>query len=90
MKIVCLGDSLMYGFGVLWSNLWINIVNKEIWLEIVNKGINGDIISGMLVRFNEDVVKNFFDIVFIMGGINDFIVGVGNKIINFNIMVMVY
>ena len=42
MKIVCLGDSLTYGFGVSRSNSWTNIVNKETRLEIVNKGINGD------------------------------------------------
>lgn len=57
MKIVCLGDSLTYGFGVSRSNSWTNIVNEETRLEIVNKGINGDTTSGMLARFNEDVVK---------------------------------
>ncbi|EQF25302.1 GDSL-like Lipase/Acylhydrolase family protein [Clostridioides difficile CD160] len=90
MKIVCLGDSLTYGFGVSRSNSWTNIVNKETRLEIINKGINGDTTSGMLVRFNEDVVKNSPDIVFIMGGTNDLIVGAGNEVINSNIMAMVH
>ena len=81
MKIVCLGDSLTYGFGVSRSNSWTNIVNKETRLEIVNKGINGDTTSGMLARFNEDVVKNSPDIVFIMGGTNDFIAGAGMKLL---------
>ncbi|EGT2202808.1 SGNH/GDSL hydrolase family protein [Clostridioides difficile] len=90
MKIVCLGDSLTYGFGVSRSNSWTNIVNKETRLEIVNKGINGDTTSGMLVRFNEDVVKNSPDIVFIMGGTNDFIADAGNEVINSNIMAMVH
>ncbi|UWD47643.1 SGNH/GDSL hydrolase family protein [Clostridioides difficile] len=90
MKIVCLGDSLTYGFGVSRSNSWTNIVSQETRLEIINKGINGDTTSGMLVRFNEDVLKNSPDIVFIMGGTNDFIAGAGNEVINSNIMAMVH
>lgn len=90
MKIVCLGDSLTYGFGVSRSNSWTNIVSQETRLEIINKGINGDTTSGMLVRFNEDVLKNSPDIVFIMGGTNDFIAGAGNEAINSNIMAMVH
>nr|UWI51608.1 SGNH/GDSL hydrolase family protein [Clostridioides difficile] len=90
MKIVCLGDSLTYGFGVSRSNSWTNIVSQETRLEIINKGINGDTTSGMLVRFNEDVLQNSPDIVFIMGGTNDFIAGAGNEVINSNIMAMVH
>ncbi|MCC0652083.1 MULTISPECIES: SGNH/GDSL hydrolase family protein [unclassified Clostridioides] len=90
MKIVCLGDSLTYGFGVSRSNSWTNIVSQETGLEIINKGINGDTTSGMLVRFNEDVLQNSPDMVFIMGGTNDFIAGAGNEVINSNIMAMVH
>lgn len=65
-------------------------MSQETRLEIINKGINGDTTSGMLVRFNEDVLQNSPDIVFIMGGTNDFIAGAGNEVINSNIMAMVH
>lgn len=77
MRIVCIGDSLTYGYGVRRSVVWTAVAsrilqdNLEKGVEILNKGINGDTTSGMLARFETDVLAENPKRVFIMGGSND-------------------
>lgn len=73
MKIVCIGDSLTYGFGVMKKHTWIEILKEQMSIDFINRGINGDTTSGMLSRSYEDVILNHPDKVIIMGGTNDFI-----------------
>ena len=90
MKIVCLGDSLTYGYGVRSKDNWIFLLNHTNHHEFVNKGINGDTTGGMLSRFRKDVIEEKADYVFIMGGLNDFINGVDISVIKSNLMAMVH
>lgn len=90
MKIVCLGDSLTYGFGVRRSKVWTKLAEDKLKIEIVNEGINGDTSSGMLSRFYNSVYMQRADSVHIMGGVNDLIVGADLGIIKSNIMSMVH
>ena len=73
-KIVCIGDSLTYGFGVSKSHSWFSLLENKfsnyLWL---NKGINGDTTLGMMDRFYEDVIDEKPNMVIIMGGSNDFL-----------------
>jgi len=71
MKLVCLGDSLTYGYGVRSSHTWCNIVENETGIEVVNRGVNGDTTSQMLDRLKSDVLTEKPNIVHIMGGTND-------------------
>lgn len=74
MNIVCLGDSTTYGYMVGRDKVWTKILNDKFHKEnknIINKGINGDMISGMLVRFEMDCIKENADTVILMGGVND-------------------
>lgn len=74
MNIVCLGDSTTYGYMVGRNKVWTKILNDKFHKEnknIINKGINGDMISGMLVRFEMDCIKENADTVILMGGVND-------------------
>ena len=74
MNIVCLGDSTTYGYMVGRDKVWTKILNDKFHKEnknIINKGINGDMISGMLVRFEIDCIKENADTVILMGGVND-------------------
>lgn len=73
MKIVCIGDSLTYGYGVPRRDTWINILNQQGQLEYINKGVNGDTTFGILNRFYQDVLAENPQLVIIMGGANDFI-----------------
>ncbi|MEI0494510.1 GDSL-type esterase/lipase family protein [Brachyspira intermedia] len=76
MNIVCLGDSTTYGYMVGRNKVWTKILNDKCAEEnkdinFINKGINGDMISGMLVRFEMDCIKENADTVILMGGVND-------------------
>ncbi len=71
MKLVCLGDSLTYGYGVRRSEAWPALLANRHKIEVLNKGVNGDATAGMLSRFYRDVVLQKPSHVFIMGGGND-------------------
>lgn len=90
MKIICIGDSLTFGYGIKRSNIWTNLAKDKLNVEIINEGINGDTTGGMLSRFNDSVIIKKPDIVFIMGGSNDLIAGATLGVMQANIMSMVH
>jgi lysophospholipase L1-like esterase len=71
MKIICLGDSLTYGFGVSRQDTWVSLTAQRTKMELVNRGINGDTTGGMLARLQGEVTTHSPDIVLLMGGSND-------------------
>lgn len=73
MKLICIGDSLIYGYGVKSKERWTNIVKEKLDIELINKGICGDTTTGLLTRFYKDVVFEKATHVVIMGGTNDFL-----------------
>ena len=50
MKLICIGDSLTFGYGVRPFQRWTRLCAQETGWEIVNEGISGDTTGGMLVR----------------------------------------
>ena len=90
MKIVCIGDSLTYGLGIPVNENWAALLGRELGFEVVNKGVNGDTSGGMLARLERDVLSQKPDIVFIMGGANDFIMGCGLDVVKANIMAIIH
>lgn len=76
-KIVCIGDSLTYGYGVKQENVWHNLLKRNTGFRVLNRGVNGDGISGVRRRFDRDVVNERPDICFMMIGTNDLIEGAG-------------
>ena len=90
MKIVCLGDSLTYGYGVRRSKIWTKLAADKLNIEIINEGINGDTSSGMLSRFYNSVYLHRPDTVHIMGGVNDLIAGADIGFVKSNTMAMVH
>lgn len=75
MKMICIGDSLTYGYGVSNSECFISLVNKKLHINILNKGINGDTTSGIMSRSYKDIIQNHPSHVLIMIGHNDFLSG---------------
>lgn len=71
MKIVCIGDSITYGYSLSRKDTWVSLSQEKTGFKILNKGINGDTVIGMLSRFERDVLKEKPDIMFFMGGSND-------------------
>ena len=56
MELICLGDSLTYGYGVRSAHRWSTLVGQALQCEVTNLGICGDTTGGMLVRLNTEVI----------------------------------
>ncbi len=73
MKIVCLGDSITYGFPFGPQASWVSMLQEALEAEVINQGINGNTTSDMVRRFDRSVLKYNPTHLIIMGGINDVI-----------------
>ena len=73
--LVCLGDSIVYGYGVHPRFAWPRVASERLGIQILNRGINGDTSAGMRARFAEDVLWNHPKAVFVMAGANDILMG---------------
>lgn len=78
MKLICIGDSLTYGYGVHPPQRWTRLCAQETGWEIVNEGISGDTTGGMLARLQRlfpelraDSICAEHPRVLLMGGSND-------------------
>jgi lysophospholipase L1-like esterase len=71
MKIVCLGDSLTYGYEVRRSATWPSLAAKTSGHLILNRGVNGITTTGMLGSFQQAVLAEGAELVLLMGGAND-------------------
>lgn len=87
-RIVCIGDSVTYGYMVEGSLTWIGRLRREEEINLLNVGLNGDMTEGMLMRFNEHVIDLNPKACLIMGGGNDIIASVPLDIVTNNIAMM--
>ncbi len=71
MKIVCLGDSITWGYPHGTPFSWVSMLEKVMDAVLINEGINGDTTGQMLRRFDLSVLAYRPTHVIIMGGIND-------------------
>ena len=86
LTFVAFGDSLTVGFipsritNQPYSRFLKEIVDEflrqvekdgDIETRFINKGVNGDLTSGMLLRFRQDVMQLNPNFVIILGGTND-------------------
>ncbi|MBP1761030.1 MAG: lipolytic enzyme [Firmicutes bacterium] len=73
LRIVCLGDSITYGWPwgpeVSWTTMLENVIDAE----VINRGIPGNTTSQMMERFDKAVLKANPTHLIIMGGINDIV-----------------
>ena len=90
MKLVCLGDSLTYGYGVPRKDCWVSLAAASTGHTLVNRGISGDTTGGMLARFDRDVLREKPDRVLLMGGANDIIFGGSDTPARRNLAAMVH
>lgn len=70
MKLLCLGDSLTYGFAVQPDQSWTALVSAKSLIHIDNEGQCGDTTTGMVYRLHQFDLGRY-DAFFIMGGSND-------------------
>ena len=73
--IICLGDSLTYGYGVRRAQCWTELAAEMSDWNVVNRGICGDTTGGMLVRLREilreEIGQRNERCFLLMGGCND-------------------
>ena len=73
--IICLGDSLTYGYGVRRAQCWTELAAEMSGWNVVNRGICGDTTGGMLVRLREilreEIGQRNERCFLLMGGCND-------------------
>lgn len=74
IKIVCLGDSITYGFPYGPSHSWTTMLQNVIGGQVINQGIPGNTTTQMLQRFNQVVRRYKPTHIIIMGGINDIVI----------------
>lgn len=84
MNMLCIGDSLTFGYGVGPNNSWVNLINN-FKFSTINKGINGDTSTGILSRIYQTLISCRPDICLIMCGSNDLLIGKSIKSIIENI-----
>ncbi|WP_026894663.1 GDSL-type esterase/lipase family protein [Clostridiisalibacter paucivorans] len=89
MEIVCIGDSLTFGYGVEKNNRWTEILNNRLASNIINRGVSGETTTQIINRFQRNVLSKRPDKVFIMGGSNDLIFERAPKKMKDNIIKMV-
>jgi len=100
MKLVCIGDSLTFGYGLHKADKWVTLLEEKLnnrngghpadmqgW-EIINAGINGDTSGGALSRLKGAVIDQKPDMVLIMTGGNDYIAGCDISAVKANITAM--
>lgn len=86
MKILCLGDSLTFGFGVPRKDVWITVAQKNFEsVLLVNAGIPGDTTGGMLARLPHELERHRPSFISVMGGSNDIFFGGGDAAARSNI-----
>ena len=87
-RIVCIGDSIVYGYEVEGTLTWIGRLRRECEINLLNVGLNGDTTEGMFNRFHEHVVDIQAKAVVILGGGNDLIGGTPLEYVTNNFAMM--
>ena len=104
MKIIALGDSLTVGesefelsgadstsypeYLETLAHQYLSSRKSTLHVNVLNRGISGELTSGMIERFSDDVVGEKPDHVIILGGTNDVGWGFDPATITHNLSVM--
>jgi lysophospholipase L1-like esterase len=75
-KIICLGDSITWGYPYGPEYSWVKISSHELGIPMENRGINGETADDLARRFDRDVAARVPSHVFIMAGTNDASIGI--------------
>ena len=72
MKIICMGDSITYGFGLPdLSKRWSDLVSARTGHTLINRGVSGDPTGGRRARCQTQVFHHALVAMVLLGGIND-------------------
>lgn len=76
MKLICIGDSLTFGYGLDQKNSWFTRLAAQFEFPLINAGVPGNTTAELLARFDTDVLQQHPTHVLIMGGTNDIMLNV--------------
>lgn len=79
VRLVCLGDSITYGYGISKDRSWFALLDKVLCCELINHGVNGATVFDMIYFFQEEVIYEAATDLLLMGGINDLLMGRTSK-----------
>ncbi|MGR5092033.1 GDSL-type esterase/lipase family protein [Vibrio maritimus] len=89
-KVVLLGDSLTAGWGLPQGENWSCKLAKEFSdIEFINRGVPGDTTTGMLSRFELQVIDAKPDAFVLFGGLNDLNWGTDISVVASNLNSMI-
>lgn len=71
MKILCLGDSFTFGYGVSCAQRWTTLCEAQLDAELVNCAVSGNTTGGMLAQLERQLERVRPGIVLLTGGFND-------------------
>jgi len=75
ITIACVGDSVTAEFWGYQGNCWVSLLAKETTHRWINYGLVGDTAAGMLSRLDSIILPTHPDMVFLLGGWNDLLLG---------------
>lgn len=75
VKVICLGDSITYGFPFGPGFSWVKLAGDRLPFEFINEGVNGDTLGDMLRRAPSVFRKYHAGAVILLGGTNDAYIG---------------
>ena len=84
MQILCLGDSLTYGYGVPREDTWCALASRLCGHEFLNRGVNGATTGEML---EQPIARDAKGLI-VMGGLNDLFMGMNPSIPLVNILAL--
>ena len=70
-KVVCLGDSLTFGYPYGSRVSWVHYVSERYPIKMINSGFNGNIMEEMYNRYKRGVLRHHPSFLVILGGTND-------------------
>lgn len=88
MRLLCLGDSLTYGYDVSLEKGWVSLAAAALRWEADNHGMCGDTTWGMLTRLRQLTLSGY-DAFFLMGGSNDILEDIPLRGIEANMEAMI-
>ena len=89
MVLICLGDSLTYGYGIPRPRVWPSLLAGATGMDVRNCGINGDTTGGMLARFQAHGPAGEAYAAILMGGFNDLALGADPGVVKANMFALV-